>query len=76
MRAQFPFAHPVVLLHAESFLLLLASCVAHHFLFPHRWLMFAALFLVSDLSLLLDMRDPSAAAAMVCEFPVSMREVS
>lgn len=65
MQAQFPFARPVVLLHAESFSILFASCVAYHFLFPHHWIMFAALFLVPDLSLLLYMRGPSAAAAMV-----------
>lgn len=54
---------PVVLLHAEALCFLLASCGAYHLLFPGHWVLFACLFLVPDLSLLMYVRGPSAAGS-------------
>jgi len=56
---------PVSLLHAEAFCFLVASCSAYHFLFPHRWVLIACLFLVPDLSLLTYLRGPSVAGSVV-----------
>jgi Domain of unknown function (DUF4260) len=43
---------PTVLLQGEGLVLLLLSCAAYQHLFPHRWLLFALLFLAPDVSLL------------------------
>ena len=56
---------PVSLLRAEALCVLVASCTAYHLWFPHHWVMFACLFLVPDLSLLMYLRGPSAPASMV-----------
>lgn len=54
---------PVVLLHAEALCFLFASCGGYHLLFPGHWALFACLFLVPDLSLLMYLRGPGAAAS-------------
>ena len=43
---------PSILLQVEGLLLLALGCAAYQHLFPHRWLLFALLFLAPDLSLL------------------------
>jgi hypothetical protein len=43
---------PTVLLQLEGLVLLALCCTAYQHLFPHRWLLFALLFLLPDLSLL------------------------
>ena len=65
MVADSAFPRPVHFLRAEALGGLLASGVAYHLLFPHRWLVFACLFLVPDLSLLLFVRGPNIAASVV-----------
>jgi hypothetical protein len=47
-----PRVTPSILLQLEGLLLLALGCAAYQHLFPHRWLFFALLFLVPDLSLL------------------------
>ena len=56
---------PVFLLHAEGFCGLFASCGAYYVFFPHHWAIFACLFLVPDLSLLLYTKEPSAVASVI-----------
>ena len=65
MKSQPFFSRPAMLLRAEALCVLFACCVAYHLLFPHHWVMFACLFLVPDLSLLLFVRGPNAAAGSV-----------
>ena len=65
MKSQPSLFRPVTLLRAEALCVLFASCGAYHLLFPHHWVMFACLFLVPDLSLLLFVRGPNAAASSV-----------
>jgi hypothetical protein len=62
MSLQPPFSRPVFLLRAEALSVLFVACAAYHLLFPHHWVMFACLFLVPDLSLLLYARGPNAMA--------------
>jgi hypothetical protein len=64
MESQPLISRPVVLLRAEALCVLVAACGAYHLLYPHHWLMFACLFLVPDLSLLLYARGPSAVASV------------
>ena len=42
---------PGLLLRAEAFFLFTLCCFVFHELYPHHWVMFAALFLLPDLSL-------------------------
>ncbi len=60
MTRQLSIVRPAFLLRAEAGCALLASCLAYHWLFPHHWGLFALLFLVPDLSLLLFLRGPGA----------------
>lgn len=64
MASQPMLIRPVFLLHAEGLCFFFASCGAYHLLFPHHWILFACLFLVPDLSLLLYYREPSAPASL------------
>ncbi len=64
MRVQ-TFIRPVTLLHAEAFCILCASCIAYNRLFPHHWAVFAYLFLVPDLSLLLFVRGSNASSSVL-----------
>jgi hypothetical protein len=64
MASQPMLIRPVFLLHAEGLCFFFASCGAYHLLFPHHWILFACLFLVPDLSLLLYHREPSAPASL------------
>jgi len=43
---------PSILIQLEGLFLLALCCAAYQHLFPHRWLLFALLFLAPDLSLL------------------------
>ncbi len=63
MSSQLPLFRPAVLLRAEALCLLIAACGAFHLLFPHHWVLFACLFLVPDLSLLLSLRGPGVMAS-------------
>jgi hypothetical protein len=65
MQNQPLFARPVYLLRAEALCFLVASCGAYHLIFPHHWVLFACLFLVPDLSLLLFLRGPNIAAGTI-----------
>lgn len=56
---------PFYLLRTEAFCALFASCAAYHLWFPDHWVMFACLFLVPDLSLLMYLRGPNAVASIV-----------
>ena len=53
-------SNPAVLLRAEAACVLFVSMAAYHLLFPHHWVLFACLFLVPDLSLLLYLRGLNA----------------
>lgn len=65
MTNQPPPSRPANLLQGEALCVLIASFVAYHLLFPHHWVLFACLFFVPDLSLLLYARGPSTAASVV-----------
>ena len=56
---------PTILLQLEGWILLALSCALYQHLVPHRWLLFAALFLVPDLSLLGYVTGPSRFAALL-----------
>jgi hypothetical protein len=64
MRVQ-TFIRPVTLLHSEVFCILCASCIGYNHLVPHHWAMFACLFLVPDLSLLLFVHGSNPLASVV-----------
>lgn len=51
---------PAILLHLEGFLVLIASCIAYGYWFPHHWVLFACLLLVPDVSLLPFASGPGA----------------
>ena len=65
MSSQPSLLRPIYLLQAEALSLLIAACAAFNLLFPHQWMLFACLFLVPDLSLLLFLREPGAVASVV-----------
>jgi hypothetical protein len=65
MKHQPSFSRPVILLRTEALCVLFACCGAYHLLFPHHWVLFACLFLVPDLSLLLYVWGVSAAGSVV-----------
>ena len=59
------FVRPTILLHAEAFCLLCASCIAFNSVIPHHWGLFASLFFVPDLSLLLFMGGSKIVASIL-----------
>jgi hypothetical protein len=56
---------PTALLQLEAWILLIVSCALYQHLLPHHWLLFAALFLVPDLSLFAYAAGPSRFAALL-----------
>jgi hypothetical protein len=56
---------PDILLHIEGLVFLIAGCLAYGHLYPHKWGLFALLFLVPDVSLLPYMRSKGLAAASI-----------
>lgn len=65
MRHQPIIFRPGILLRAEALLVLFAACAAYHLWFPHHWVLFACLFLISDLSLIFYVRGPGTAASVI-----------
>jgi Domain of unknown function (DUF4260) len=56
---------PTVLLQLQGWILLVLSCALYQHLVPHHWLLFAALFLLPDLSLLGYATGPTRLAALL-----------
>jgi hypothetical protein len=56
---------PAILLQLEAWILLIVSCALYQHLLPHHWLLFAALFLVPDLSLFAYTAGTSRLAALL-----------